>query len=87
MTFISVSRELLEADLRTYGEDALAMRVSSLSDADMHKIGEIAGRYATTGGVALIDKALTLAAVEVLEGTARPLRRNRRRLKGIYPGC
>jgi hypothetical protein len=86
MTFISISRELLQINLRTYGEEALAPRVPSLSDAEMHKIGEAAGRHATTGGVRLIDKALTLAAVEVLEGGSRPLKRSRRRLKGIYPG-
>ena len=87
MTFISVSRELLQVDLRTYGEEELALRVPALTDAEMRKIGEAAGRNATTGGVRLIDKALALAAVEFLEGTSRPLKRNRRRLKGIYPGC
>jgi hypothetical protein len=86
MTFISVSRELLQINLRTYGEEALTLRVPNLSDAQMQKVGEVAGRYATTGGVHLIDKALTLAAVEILEGASRPLKRSRRRLKGIYPG-
>lgn len=87
MTFISVSRELFQTDLRTYGEEELALRVPALTDAEMQQIGEAAGRNATTGGVPLIAKALALAAVEVLEGKSRPLKRNRRRLKGIYPGC
>jgi len=86
MTFISVSRELLQINLQTYGEEALALRVPNLSDAEMREIGVVAGRHATTGGVNLIDKALTLAAVEILEGASRPLKRSRRRLKGIYPG-
>ena len=87
MTFISVSRGLLQTHLCTYGEEELALRVPVLTDAEMEKIGEAAGRNATTGGVPLIAKALALAAVEVLEGKARPLKRNRRRLKGMYPGC
>jgi hypothetical protein len=52
MTFISVSRELLQINLQTYSEEALALRVPNLSDAEMHKIGEVAGRHATTGGCA-----------------------------------
>jgi len=63
------------------------LRVPALSDAEMQKIGEAAGRNATTGGLPLIAKALALAAVEFLEGKARPLKRTRRQLKGIYPGC
>ena len=86
MTYISISRELLQINLRTYGEETLAQRVPILSDDEMREIGEVAGRHATTGGVRLIDKAVTLAAVEVLEGANRPLKRSRRRLKGIYPG-
>ena len=50
MTFISFSRELLQVDLRTYGEEDLALRVPTLTDAEMKNIGEIAGRNATTGG-------------------------------------
>ena len=40
------------------GEEDLALRVPTLVDAEMKKIGEIAGRNATTGGVRLIGKAL-----------------------------
>lgn len=83
-SFVSTSRELLQADLRTYGEEELASRVPYLDDAAMRRIGEVALPHACTG--MLIAKALALAAVEVLEGASRPLKRGRRRLKGIYPG-
>ena len=39
MTYISVSRELLQINLRTYGEEALAIRVPTLSDVEMREIG------------------------------------------------
>ena len=83
---VSVSRELLEADLRTYGEDELAARIPSLSEAEIQRIGEVADRYLYTPERPLIAKAVALATVNVLEGASRPLKRNRRRLKGIYPG-
>jgi hypothetical protein len=35
----------------------------------------------------LIAWGLATGAVEIIEGTARPLRRRRRRLKGIWPGA
>jgi hypothetical protein len=83
---VCVRRELLEANLRTYGEDELAARISTLSDAEMQKIGEVADRYLYTPERPLIAKAVAMATVEVLEGAGRPLKRARRRLKGIYPG-
>ncbi len=84
---VSTSRELLQADLRTYGEDELAARILTVSDADLKKIGEVADSYLyAPGKPPLLAKVVALAAVEVLEGASRPLKRNRRRLKGIYPG-
>ena len=83
---VSTTRELLQADLRTYGEDELAARVPTLGEAEMRTIAEAADRYLYTPERPLLAKAVALAAVEVLEGASRPLKRNRRRLKGTYPG-
>jgi hypothetical protein len=77
---------LLQADLRTYGEDELAAQIPTLSEAEMQRIGEVADRYLYAPERPLIAKALALAAIEVLEGAGRPMKRNRRRLKGLYPG-
>ena len=84
MFYISRSREHLAVNLRTYGEDELATRVHDLTDQEMLKIGEVAASNTTESP--LLAKAVTLAAVEVMEGKARPLKWGRRRLKGIYPG-
>lgn len=81
---VSVKRELLEANLRTYGEDELAARISTLSEAEMQRIAEVADRHLYTPERPIIDKAVAMAAVEVLEGVSRALKRTRRRLKGIY---
>lgn len=42
---VSARRELLQADLRTYGEDELAARIVTLSEAEMQRIGEVADHY------------------------------------------
>ena len=86
MGVITLSRELLSIDLRTYGEDFLARRVLSLDDDKMRQIGERAFVYSTTGNVRLLAEAVTRAAIEILEGTPRDPQWRRRRLKGIYPG-
>src|SRR4051794_3393615 len=58
----------------------------------MNEIGERAERYAfygepaSDGGSMLLDQAFALAAVEVIEGTTRPLRRERRRPETEFPG-
>lgn len=85
---VVTSRQHLADDLRSYGEDELAARVPQLSDADMNRIGDLADRYlfadeyaTPSGGSMLIAKALALAAIEVMEGAPRELRRKRRRLQ------
>jgi hypothetical protein len=89
---VETSRELLAVDLRTYGEDAAAARIEGLSVADLRRIFKRADhylyddRYATPSGASpLIAWTLAMAAVEVIEGKARPLRWKRRKLKGIWP--
>ena len=81
---ISLTREHLAVNLRTYGEDDLASRALTLTDEQMRRIGEIAFDHALTG--MLLAKAVTLAAIEVLEGGPRLPKWSRRKLKGIYPG-
>jgi hypothetical protein len=77
MSFVSASRPPLAADLRSYGENAVAERVANLDDAAMRALGEQAARYMTKGARNLAQ-ALALAAVEVVEGSPRPLKRKRR---------
>ena len=77
----------LESALRACGEDDIAERVArGLQPAEVERIGR---RHAdltyttdpdvSSGAGYPSDKAFAVAAVEVLEGSARPLARNRRR--------
>ena len=80
------SRALVERDLRAYGEDAVAEKLPTISDEAFFRIGERAFDYSCmpttlkSGAGMLIAKALALAAVEVIEGAPRALRRKRRLL-------
>jgi hypothetical protein len=87
---IFVTRDILADDLTAYGEDELAQRVLTIGDEDLRRIWERAGYYATadehaspSGNGMILAKACALAAVEILEGASRDLRRKRRQLKGI----
>lgn len=66
--------------LREYGEDELADRVLSITREELQRIGELAACYAfseramATGGSMGGTRALSMAAVDVLEGTPRDLR-------------
>jgi hypothetical protein len=85
-------RSSLAVDLWRYGEDELWKRVLTLPDRTMRQIGERADYYLLHGPTTdagksmLIAQALALAAVEVLEGAARPLKRMRRRPEKEFPG-
>ena len=73
----TATRQQLVIGLRAFGEDAVAARVSSLSDADMRKLYQRAGStYLTQNGYV---RSLCLAAIEVVEGQSRPLARKRRK--------
>jgi hypothetical protein len=79
-------RKTLAEDLWAYGEDDLAVRARELSDQDFERVQVLAGdllgdeRYVTPSGASmLLTKACALAAVEVMEGKHRVLRRQRRR--------
>jgi hypothetical protein len=83
MMRISVSREALVADLKSYGEDAAAGLVPALSDEDLRRIEDVAARLVLKG-MRKLPEVLALAAVEALEGAPRPLRWKRRKIKGLY---
>jgi hypothetical protein len=79
-----VSRDRLARDLRAYGEDGVADQIAGLTEEQMALISERAGQYAVTpdtpsGAGMLLAKAASLAAVEIIEGNARPLERTRRK--------
>jgi hypothetical protein len=61
-----------------------AEAVDRLTDADLVRVGEISGQLALTG--TYFAKAAALAALEVIEGTARPLARTRRRPGSVKRG-
>jgi hypothetical protein len=85
-------RTSLAEELWRYGEDELSKRVLLLPTRTMEAIGERAdwhlahGEARPSGDSMLIDKALALAAVEVLEGAERPLTRAKRRPQQDFPG-
>lgn len=74
------TRARLAGHLREYGEEDLARRIPGLSAETMIRIG--AHAFDVGPGQRMMNvKRLTLAAVEILEGAPRPLRRQRRKLR------
>lgn len=77
-----VQRDTLAGMLRTHGEDVLAERIASITDDQLARIGRLGAYYAWSedayelgsgmGGT----RALSLASIDVLEGTGRDLRRH-----------
>ena len=90
MTFVSDTRTMLRSSLLSYGEHDLARRVQFLSDVEIGRIREIAREHYASLGVpkhpagpsnrltCKVSKADSLAAVQVMEGARRPLKRKRR---------
>jgi hypothetical protein len=82
MTVVTSPSSLAE-DLRAYGEDEVAERVRRFTPVELARVSRLASGYAlrTVGknerGM-LLAMALAMAAVEVAEGSPRPLKRNRR---------
>ena len=75
----------LVRELAAYGEHETAAWLSTI-DADTHaKVSVTASRVITAGMI--IDKAICLAAVEVREGSPRPLRRKRRSYESAQVGA
>ena len=83
MAKLGVSREVLAGMLRQHGEDELAERALSLSDDELARIGTLGAYYAFSedamalGGSMGGTRALSLAAIDVLENTERDLRWSR----------
>ena len=83
MAKLGVSREVLASMLRKHGEDDLAERALSLSDDELARIGTLGAYYAFSedamalGGSMGGTRALSLAAIDVLENTGRDLRWSR----------
>jgi len=75
---LECTRESLQRVLRSYGEDEVAAVIANLPDEQWRKIGSLAFDYVCRPSSGLLAKALALAAVEVVEGTPRDLRRKRR---------
>ena len=76
---INYEPEALMGDLFAFGEPDAAEAVPNLRLDQLVQIKISASRHLSGSG--LISRALCLAAVEVIEGKARPLRRKRR----VYP--
>jgi hypothetical protein len=89
---VQTERTSLAKELWRYGEDDLWKPVLIAPRRTMEAIGERAawhlyhGEARPSGESMLIAKALSLAAVEVLEGAARPLKREKRRPERDFPG-
>jgi hypothetical protein len=81
----------LAEDLWRYGEDELWTKALTASNRKMKRISELSldhlleGPTSASGDSMPIARALALAAVEVFEGEARPLKRNRRRPEQDVP--
>ena len=73
-----MSRRHLASSLYAYGEGPLAERIPTISPEEMDHICDRVIQIAADGR--LFASAEAAAAVEVLEGAARPLARSRRRL-------
>jgi hypothetical protein len=76
---ISTSIEKIVQDLEDYGEDEVAAQAPDLLLKDWNRFDTIATKHMYTG--MLISKALALAAVEIVEGEPRELKRKRRIFK------
>lgn len=89
---ITTSSLALARQLWRYGEAPLADRARTLKPKDMIALGERAGKIQMSGESDRLwpdgprgDKALLLAATELLEGKARPTQRARRLPEGRLP--
>jgi len=72
------NRSGLASELRSFGEDAVALAVEAASDQTIWAISKRGGQLMFSSGEN-IPRSLCLAAVELIEGKARPLARKRRR--------
>ncbi|HEV2270574.1 MAG TPA: hypothetical protein VGR92_14050 [Steroidobacteraceae bacterium] len=71
------NRKVLVSELRAFGEDSVASAIEVAADEFIWAIGQRAMQLAFSGES--IPRSLCLAAVEKVEGQARPLARKRRK--------
>jgi hypothetical protein len=82
MARLGVQRDTLARMLRSHGEDDLAERAASITDDELMRIGRLGAYYAFSedalalGGSMGGTRALSLASIDVLDGTGRDLRRH-----------
>jgi hypothetical protein len=79
VTLITVDRWTIAEELWLFGEDAVYCAALELSDHDIVRVWVLAGRLLEREEARSAGEAAALAAVAVLEGKRRPLRRKRRR--------
>ena len=86
---LHVRRDSLVRALLAHDEDDLAERVPLVTDEDLKRIGQRAGDYAFSAEHALPSgssmgslRAISLAAVDVLEGASRELHRKKAQRRG-----
>lgn len=78
-TFVSVAPDLIAEILWEYGEDELQSAALQMTARQRRELGLLAGEEYY--GHMRTDKAIALAAVRVLEGRERELKRKRRRTR------
>lgn len=71
------NRRVIVSELRAFGEDSVASAIEVATDEFIWAIGQRAVQLAFSGES--IPRSLCLAAVEKIEGKARPLARKRRK--------
>jgi hypothetical protein len=82
MARLGVQRDTLVRMLRSHGEDDLAERAASITDDELTRIGRLGAYNAFSedalalGGSMGGPRALSLASIDVLDGTGRDLRRH-----------
>ena len=82
MARLGVQRDTLARMLRSHGEGDLAARAASITDDELMRIGRLGAYYAFSedalalGGSMGGTRALSLASIDVLDGSGRDLRRH-----------
>lgn len=80
---VEINPIMVAYSLRTFGEDAVADRVDAMGEDDVRLIGEVSVRLVQGDPKMPWPKVISLAAVEVVEGVPRELKRGRRVLDGL----
>jgi hypothetical protein len=82
---VAIDRWSLAEELWLYGEDTLYLAPLDMSDTDLIDLWLLAGTVMLSGRARSGSEAAVMAAVELLEGNARPLARTRRRPRRRLP--